>query len=307
MNTSPGAGGPKTLFTGANPRSRTFETLVAAAAVFLGAAAVTRLPDSAWPAHGAAVSVLTALTACAATIVGGLGVLAAGQKTFMNFGGGAALAAVLALPARFALPAAFAGTLATQVVRRLRGDRLSIPTIVFNQAQRVAGWAIAEMLYARLRTDPRIPSGDGWLPIAAAAVGFWLVNSWIMATWNALRRDGSAWDLWSRKVREMAPVYGIESSAVVLAARASAAYPIPAMAMLGAAGIVYVTILRGVGVVHNRHTPAFHAGPPRPPGRPRVVVDRRERAVLAAMGIPIDIDDVTDAPPAESSAAGEPD
>lgn len=308
MNASPGdgAGRRKELFTGANLHSRAFEALVIAAAVILGAVAITSLPDSAWPAHSWLVSVLTALTGCAAIVGGGLGVLAAGQKTFLNFGGSAALAAVLALPARFAFPAAFTGILASQLIRRARGDRLTVPTIVFNQAQRVAGWAVADLVYVRLRTDPRAAAIDTWLPILAAAAIYWVFNTWTVATWNALRRRGSAWDLWIRKVGGMGPAYVIEFSAVVFAARLSAAYPVPAMAMLWAAGVAYLAVLRGIGVLHHRQGAALCASLQAPKRRSASVAERSERTAWASMGIPIDVEDASDGPPVRSPAPGAP-
>jgi|GEM_PF-4418309 len=298
MSASPGDGRRKELFTGANLHSRAFEVLVMAAAVILGGAAVTRLPDSAWPAHSVSVSVLTALAGCAAIVGGGLSVLAAGQKTFLNFGGSAALAAVLALPARYAFPASFTGILISQLIRRARGDRLSIQTIVFNQAQRVAGWAVADLVYVRVRTDLRTAALDAWVPILAAAATYWLFNTWTVASWNALRRRGSAWELWSRKVQEMGPAYMIEFSAVVVAARASAAYPVAAMAMLWAAGVAYLMVLRGIGVLHDRQVAALQAGLREQKRRPASPVERSERAAWASMGIPIDADDGDDRPPA---------
>lgn len=310
MTASPGdePGRQKALFTGANLHSRAFEGLVIVAAAVLGGAAITRLPDTAWAAHSPFVSVLTALTGCVAIVGGGLSVLAAGQKTFLNFGGSAALAAVLSLPARYAFPAAFTGILASQLIRRARGDRLSIQTIVFNQAQRVAGWSVAALVYVRLRSEPA--GAAVWLPILGAAAAYWVFNTWTVATWNALRRRGSAWDLWVRKVSEMGPAYAIEFSAVVVAAYVSATYPVLAMAMLWIAGVAYLMVLRGLGVLHNRQAAALnrhiqgsmHASRRRP-SRP---ADGSDRAAWASMGIPIDAEDASDTLPPPPPASAKP-
>lgn len=285
-----GAGRRKALFTGADLRSRAFEGLVIAAAILLAGAAITR-PDSAWPAHGFWINLLTALTGCAAIIGGGLSVVEAGQKTYLNFGGSTALAAVLALPARFAFPASFAGTLVAQLIRRARGDRLSVQTIVFNQAQRLAGWGLADLVYVRLRTDPRTAAIDLWLPLLGAAATYWVFNTWTVASWSALRRRGSAWEFWSQKVAANGPAYLIEFSGVVIASRVAAAYPVPAMAMLWAAGAGYRMVLRAIGVLQDRQAAAPRPGlrqeaERRPSSRPRAA-----RRPWTSMGVEADDED----------------
>jgi len=247
------SGGRPELFTGASIYSRAFEILVEAAAVALGTVALTRLPASAWPTHHSWLSTLgTAVIAGIAMLVGGLSVRAsAGQKTFLNFGGVAALVIVLALPPRYAFPTAFIGTLISQVIRRRQGQRLTIPTIAFNQGQRVAGWGIAALVYTFVRTHAGVFPER--MAVATAAAMYWLINTWVIATWNALRRRGATWDLWVRKVREIWPVYLVEYGAVVVTARISVAYPVLATSMLCAGMAAYQMAVRNSIKLQREH------------------------------------------------------
>src|SRR2546429_2500761 len=125
---------------------------------------------------------------------------------YLNLGSAVAFGLLLILPPPQGLAIAFAGMLAGQLVRRSRGYRLTLPTIVFNQAQYLATWALVVMTNARIRAEAltRLPD-RAWLATVGAGVVYLIVNSWLVSTHNALRRRGSAWDLWVRFIGEAGP------------------------------------------------------------------------------------------------------
>src|SRR5947209_6154963 len=199
------------LFTGANFASRTFELAVALGAA--GAvASVLVFPLSAAPTPLAtwSLNVLMAAAAIPAIALAGAFPLSFGQKMYLNLGSAVAFGLLLVLPPPQGLATAFGGMLAGQLVRRSRGYRLTIPTIVFNQAQYVATWALVVLTNARLRAEAlaRVPHG-AWLAAAAAGAVYLIVNSWLVSTHNALRRRGCAWDLWVRFIGEAGPGYTV--------------------------------------------------------------------------------------------------
>ncbi|HEX9245526.1 MAG TPA: HD domain-containing phosphohydrolase, partial [bacterium] len=99
--------------------------------------------------------------------------------------------------------------------------------IVFNQAQYLATWALVVMTNARIRAEAltRLPD-RAWLATVGAGVVYLIVNSWLVSTHNALRRRGSAWDLWVRFIGEAGPGYavalGIGAGIAIVAGRSPA-------------------------------------------------------------------------------------
>jgi len=199
------------LFTGANFASRSFELAVilggagAAASVLAFPLGTASTPFTTWP-----LGVAVALAAIPAIALAGAFPLSFGQKMYLNLGSAVAFGLLLVLPPPQGLATAFGGMLAGQLVRRSRGYRLTIPTIVFNQAQYVATWALVVLTNARLRAEAlaRVPHG-AWLAAAAAGAVYLIVNSWLVSTHNALRRRGCAWDLWVRFIGEAGPGYAV--------------------------------------------------------------------------------------------------
>src|SRR5205807_1963516 len=154
------------LFTGANFASRSFELAVilggagAAASVLAFPLGTASTPFTTWP-----LGVAVALAAIPGIALAGAFPLSFGQKMYLNLGSAVASGLLLVLPPPQRLATAFGGMLAGQLVRRSRGYRLTIPTIVFNQAQYVATWALVVLTNARLRAGAR-PSSRSLRQIA---------------------------------------------------------------------------------------------------------------------------------------------
>jgi signal transduction histidine kinase len=240
MRSSPGdpASRRERLFTGASVASRSFELLVAAAAFVLAVRVAGHVPFresplAAWPT----IAIVAPLGIAAVTLYSLTTLTMGHQKTCLNVGSGAAFAVVLALPPNTALPVAFAGMLAAQLIRRYRGrQRLTLPTIAFNQAQYVVTWALASAAYSRLILDvPKDGTLALWGPAAGAALVYMFVNTWLVATWTALRRRAWAWDVWVRLLHEMAPGYSLALGAGAGVAHIATRHPLLGLLALGAA------------------------------------------------------------------------
>lgn len=256
MTASPGAPAPKHrrehLFTGASVASRSFEVLVAAAALMLAARVTGHVPFRQTPLTEWPTFVVVVPVGIAAVTLYSLTTLSMGhQKTCFNMGSGAAFAVILTLPPSAALPVAFTGMLAAQCVRRYRGrQRLTLPTIAFNQAQYVATWSLASAMYWRLLLDlPRSAPLVSWVPAAGAALVYMLVNTWLVAAWTALRRRAWAWDAWLCMLREMLPGYAISLGVGAVVAGLATHDPVLGVAALGLALAAYRAAL---GLTHGQ-------------------------------------------------------
>ncbi|HTD48882.1 MAG: HD domain-containing protein [Bacillati bacterium ANGP1] len=228
------------LFTGANFASRSFElavTLGAAGAVALVLAFPQKTaptPLATWP-----LGAVMAVAAIPAIALAGAFPLSVGQKMYLNLGSAVAFGLLLILPPPQGLAIAFAGMLAGQLVRRSRGYRLTLPTIVFNQAQYLATWALVVLTNARIRAEAPARWPDGaWLATVGAGVVYLVVNSWLVSTHNALRRRGAAWDLWVRFIGEAGPGYAVAlaiGAGIAIVAGRSPALVLPIIAAVAVA------------------------------------------------------------------------
>lgn len=201
---------PKGFFTGASVASRSFEAAVFVAA-FAAAAWCSLLPAAAPPGgatptvalDGPAGTVAALLVAAAAVGLGGMYQLPLGSKIFLVLGTGASFAILLSFPVHLALIPTTMGAVIAQFANRRR-RRLSLPTIVFNVTQYVLTWSLVIMLFHRLWADLAWLPAQARLSIAAAGAGlaYLLINTWLVATWSALRKRTGAWDLWLRALKE---------------------------------------------------------------------------------------------------------
>ncbi len=198
------------LFTGASWASRGFELFVLVAGIALAARAIAVAPagDSALPFHGLAGD-MAAVLALAVIALAGAFPLPLGNKTYLSLGSGAAFAVLLVFSPREALPLAVAGTLIAQILRQRRGYRLTFYTILFNEGQYLVTWSLCLALYFRAQADLMAHPALSALPMVVAGIFYVLVNTWLVAVWNALRKRTAAWDLWVRTLHEIAPGYAV--------------------------------------------------------------------------------------------------
>ncbi|TMI78121.1 MAG: HD domain-containing protein, partial [Bacillati bacterium ANGP1] len=228
------------LFTGANFASRSFELAVtlgaggAVASVLAFPLSTPPTPLATWP-----LGAVMAVAAIPAIALAGVFPLSVGQKMYLNLGSGVAFGLLLILPPPQGLAIAFAGMLAGQLVRRSRGYRLTLPTIVFNQAQYLATWALVVLTNARIRSEAPAQLPDGaWLATVGAGVVYLVVNSWLVSTHNALRRRGAAWDLWVRFIGEAGAGYAVAlaiGAGIAIVAGRSPALVVPIIAAVAVA------------------------------------------------------------------------
>lgn len=227
-----------TLFTGASAASRGFELAVLAAGVALAARTLVAPPGVPVPFFTGLESGLAAALALIVIALAGAFPVPLGNKTFLSLGSGAVFATLLVFSPQQAVPLAFAGTLIAQIVRRHRGYRLTSHTILFNQAQYLVTWGLCIALYFRVRADLVAYPALSWLPVVAAGIVYALVNTWLVSTWNALRKRTWAWDLWIRVLREAGPGYAASLGMGAAVARLAVIQPLWVLpTILGLAGV----------------------------------------------------------------------
>jgi|GEM_PF-1810989 len=244
------------LFTGASWASRGFELAVVVAAV---AAATHALALASSEAPGPFLtglpSDLAAAVAVALIALAGVFPLPLGHKVHMSLGSGAAFAVLLIFPLYEALPVAFTGILIAQVVRRYRGDRLSLSTILFNQMQYVVTWSLAVTIYLRTRSDLSAHPALSWIPVVAAGAVYLLVNTWIVTTWTALRKRTWAWDLWVHGLHESGLGYAVSLFLGAVVASLAAVHSLLAVPLVVAVAVMQ-WMLSHVSRVHLRQVSA---------------------------------------------------
>ena len=216
------------LFSGASGASRCFELGVLAAGVALAARTIAVAPPGLpVPAFVGLEGGIAAILAVVAITLTGAFPLPLGNKTYLSLGSGAAFATLLMFSPQQALPLAFAGTLVAQILRRHRGYRLSAYTVLFNQAQYLVTWSLCAALYVKARADLAAhPAVSAWLPVLAVGVVYVLINTWLVSTWNALRKRTWPWDLWIRMLREAGPGFAGSLAIGAVVARLAAIQPL---------------------------------------------------------------------------------
>ncbi|MHB8733148.1 MAG: HD-GYP domain-containing protein [bacterium] len=196
------------LFTGDSAASQGFAAAVFVAAVALAAQALSLTWTGPPPFLVGWSRDVAAPLAVVVIALLGVSPLPLGQKVFLNLGSGAAFTVLLIFPASNALPVAFSGTLIAQLVRRLRGDRLTPFTIAFNQVQYVATWSLVAAVF--VWTHNALGAREAmWVPIAASGLVYIAVNTWLVSTWIALRKRTWTLGLWLRRLREGGVGYGV--------------------------------------------------------------------------------------------------
>src|SRR5579864_2277162 len=254
--TSDGGTKAQSLFTGATTQSRAFEIGTWAAAAASGVAIALIHPPAplhsmlaAWP-----LVIATAILGAAGVAVGSVYRLPLPSKMFLTLGSAASFALLLILPAHEAVPVAFTGAAVAQLLRRRRGDRLSTWTMAFNVSQYVVTWSAALAMYFRVAGEPFAATPDGaWVPAAAAACVFILVNTWLVSTWSALRRRAWAWDVWTRFLMDAGAGYAGSLALGGGIAAAAVAHPMYVVAVLVGFALAHVGLLQYQRVALRQH------------------------------------------------------
>jgi signal transduction histidine kinase len=244
------------LFTGASPLSRAFETATWGAALLVGIELVLVHPAA--PLHSALAAwplvIVTGVAGALCVAVGSIYRLPFPSKLFLSLGSGAVFALLLILPADTAIPVSFVGAAAAQLLRRHRGDRLSAWTMAFNLAQYVVTWGAALAMYLRVASEEFAATPAGaWVPVAAAAFTYVLLNTWLASTWSALRRRAWAWDVWIRFLWEAGPGYGASLALGAVIAVAAAAHPMYVIAALTGFAAAHAGLLQYQRVALRQH------------------------------------------------------
>jgi hypothetical protein len=249
-------------FTGASIASRSFEAAVfVTALICLGgiylrpASELAAGPETAITPSGAA-GWFALLGTAAAVALGGIYRLPIGAKRQVSFGSGAAFAGLLVFPPAVALMPAAAGVLTAQLVNRWRWRRLTAPTIVFNVMQYLVSWSVAILLFHRLWANLAwLPPGARfWAAGAVCGAGYLLVNTWVVATWAALRKRTAAWTVWRQGLRESLAAHASMLLLGIVAARLAIAHPVWVLPLLVSTIVVFVAQSRVAKMQRRRIT-----------------------------------------------------
>ncbi|MBI4279415.1 MAG: HD-GYP domain-containing protein [Armatimonadetes bacterium] len=249
------------LFTGDSLTSKMFQLAIAAAAVGLMVRTYLVAPEMATtaPFTGPA-AILAAVLTVALVGLGGLFPLPLGHKIHLSLGSSAAFATLLVFPPQEAIPLAFAGTLIAQVIRWKRGDRLTLPTIIFNLMQYVVTWSLAADVYYRAQANLLLTNpAFSWLPVVATGAIYLLTNTWIVSTWAALRRRAWTWDLWVRALREAGSGYAASLALGAAAAGLVVTRPLLVLALVPLLASLRHALARMSGIIVRQSSAALEA------------------------------------------------